>query len=104
MEEPMENETTKIALFKGRTIRRTLYENEWWFSVVDVVAALIDSPDSGAYCIPMSSNYNKFPRPAVVLIRSMEKFLIRSSRVKSSVFSSSDQPNNARKFSMVSGK
>ncbi|MBI3985415.1 MAG: ATPase [Lentisphaerae bacterium] len=44
----MEKKTT-IALFKGRTIRRTLHQNEWWFSVVDVVAALIDSPDAGAY-------------------------------------------------------
>jgi len=40
---------TGIALFKGKTIRRTLNRNEWWFSVVDVVAALIDSPDAGAY-------------------------------------------------------
>ncbi|TFH14926.1 MAG: phage antirepressor protein [Lentisphaerales bacterium] len=39
----------EIALFKGKTIRRTLNRNEWWFSVVDVVAALIDSPDAGAY-------------------------------------------------------
>ncbi len=42
-------ENAKIALFKGKTIRRTLNRNEWWFSVVDVVAALIDSPDAGAY-------------------------------------------------------
>lgn len=40
---------TQIALFKGRTIRRTIHQNEWWFSVVDVVAALVDSPDAGAY-------------------------------------------------------
>jgi hypothetical protein len=30
----------KIALFKGKKIRRTLYRNEWWFSIVDVVEAL----------------------------------------------------------------
>lgn len=41
--------TTKIALFKGKTIRKTLYKNEWWFSVIDVVEALTDSPDAGAY-------------------------------------------------------
>ena len=45
----MDSKNTKIALFKGKTIRRTLHQNEWWFSVVDVVAALIDSPDAGAY-------------------------------------------------------
>ena len=38
-----------IALFKGRKIRRTLYQNEWWFSVVDVCAVLTESVDAGAY-------------------------------------------------------
>ena len=40
---------TKIAIFKGNKIRKTLHENEWWFSVVDVCGALTDSPDPGAY-------------------------------------------------------
>ena len=42
-------ETTKIALFKGQKIRKTIHHNEWWFSVVDVCAALTDSVDAGAY-------------------------------------------------------
>src|SRR3989339_395575 len=32
--------TTKIAIFKGKEIRKTIHQNEWWFSVVDVVEAL----------------------------------------------------------------
>ena len=36
-------EATKIALFKGRKIRKTIYNNEWWFSVVDVIEALTES-------------------------------------------------------------
>ncbi len=36
-------ENNKIALFKGRKIRRTIHNNEWWFVIVDVVAALTDS-------------------------------------------------------------
>ncbi len=43
------NESTKISLFHGKQIRRIFYENEWWFSVVDVIAFLTDSPDAGAY-------------------------------------------------------
>ena len=39
----------QIALFRGKSIRRTLHNNEWWFSVVDVCGALTDSADSGAY-------------------------------------------------------
>ena len=38
-------DNTKIALFKGKKIRRTIYQNEWWFSVVDVVQALTDEFD-----------------------------------------------------------
>ena len=42
-------ETTKIALFKGKKIRKTIHNNEWWFSVVDVCEVLTDSIDAGAY-------------------------------------------------------
>ena len=38
-----------IALFKGKTIRKILYQKEWWFSVVDVVEALTDSPNPRQY-------------------------------------------------------
>src|SRR3989338_6781453 len=36
-------ETTKIALFKGKKIRKIIYNNEWWFSVIDIISALTDS-------------------------------------------------------------
>jgi len=42
-------DNTKIALFKGKKIRRLIYQNEWWFSVVDVCEVLTDSADTGAY-------------------------------------------------------
>lgn len=42
-------DNTKIALFKGKKIRRVIYQNEWWFSVVDVCKALTESADAGAY-------------------------------------------------------
>lgn len=34
---------TKISIFKGKNIRKTIYNNEWWFSVIDVVEILTDS-------------------------------------------------------------
>src|SRR3989339_767359 len=45
MNEPIGDttETTKIALFKGRQIRKIFYQNEWWFSVVDVIEALTET-------------------------------------------------------------
>ena len=42
-------ETTKIAVFKGKGIRKTIHKEEWWFSVIDVCEALTESPDAGAY-------------------------------------------------------
>ncbi len=42
-------ETTKIAVFKGKQIRKAIHKDEWWFSVVDVCEALTESPDAGAY-------------------------------------------------------
>jgi hypothetical protein len=40
---------TKIAVFKGKRVRKIIYTNEWWFSVIDVVSILTDSVDPGAY-------------------------------------------------------
>lgn len=38
-------QNAKIALFKGKKIRKILHKNEWWFSIVDVVQALTDRKD-----------------------------------------------------------
>jgi DNA-damage-inducible protein D len=40
---------TRIALFQKKEIRKTLHEGEWWFVVVDVVAALTDSANPPDY-------------------------------------------------------
>ena len=40
---------TKIAVFKGKQIRKVIHNNEWWFSVVDVCGVLTESVDAGAY-------------------------------------------------------
>ena len=42
-------ETTKIAVFKGKEIRKTIHKNEWWFAIVDVVDVLTDSTDPSGY-------------------------------------------------------
>ena len=49
----------QVAVFKGKQVRRTLHDNEWWFSVVDVVAALTDSPDAGAYWRKLKQRLNE---------------------------------------------
>ena len=43
MGEPDSNPEKRIALFQRKEVRRVIHNNEWWFVVVDVVAALTDS-------------------------------------------------------------
>ena len=38
-----------IAIFQRKEVRRTLHNNEWWFVIADVVAALTDTPDVKSY-------------------------------------------------------
>lgn len=38
-------ENTKIALFEDNKIRKIIHNDEWWFSVVDVIHALIGGGD-----------------------------------------------------------
>jgi prophage antirepressor-like protein len=39
----------RIALFQRKQVRRTIHNNEWWFVIADVVAALTDSADPQGY-------------------------------------------------------
>lgn len=43
------DETTKIAIFKGKSVRKTIHNNEWWFVVEDIIVALTDSPNPKDY-------------------------------------------------------
>lgn len=47
--------STKISLFKGKQIRKTLFQGEWYFSVVDVIAALTDSTKPSVYWSAMKA-------------------------------------------------
>ena len=40
---------TRIAVFKGKEVRRLLFQNEWYFSVVDIVAVLTGSENPRDY-------------------------------------------------------
>ncbi len=41
--------SNKIIVFESKKIRRIYHNDEWWFSIVDVVSVLTDSTDAGAY-------------------------------------------------------
>ena len=49
MNDTGQNPETRIALFQRKEVRRTIHNNEWWFVIVDVVAALTGSANASGY-------------------------------------------------------
>lgn len=49
MADKNEEEFTHIAIFNGKSIRRKLINNEWFFSVVDIIGVLTDSDNPRNY-------------------------------------------------------
>jgi DNA-damage-inducible protein D len=39
----------KLSIFKGKEIRKTIHNDEWWFVINDVIAVLTDSTDPAQY-------------------------------------------------------
>jgi prophage antirepressor-like protein len=44
-----QTQETHLAIFKNKKIRKIIHENEWYFSVIDVVAALTESANPRDY-------------------------------------------------------
>ena len=44
-----ETQLTRIAVFKGKKVRKSIHNNEWWFVIEDVVHVLTDSVQPGGY-------------------------------------------------------
>jgi DNA-damage-inducible protein D len=53
MSEIESNPEKRIALFQRKEIRRAIHNNEWWFVILDVVAALTDSANPKGYFTDM---------------------------------------------------
>ena len=71
----MSDETTltKIAVFKGKQVRKTIHNNEWWFVIEDVVSVLTDSVQPSGYIKDMrrrdpelSKGWGQIATPLVV--------------------------------------
>jgi DNA-damage-inducible protein D len=56
----MQEDTTRIAVFRQKTIRRTLYYDEWWFVITDVITALTDSKSPRDYLTNMRKRDTEF--------------------------------------------
>lgn len=69
-------ETLKLALFQGKEVRRIIHNNEWWFSILDVVNVLTDSPQPKTYWAKMKARdeglNQLFPKWEQLKLRSID--------------------------------
>jgi len=50
---------TKIAVFRGKRIRKVIHNNEWWFSVIDVIEVLAGTQRPRKYWSDLKKKINK---------------------------------------------
>lgn len=56
-------EYNKIVLFEGNKIRRVMRDGEWWYSVLDVIAVLTNSPQPKTYWAKMKDRDTELSKP-----------------------------------------
>lgn len=64
--------TTKIAIFRKKEIRKTIYNNEWWFVIEDVVMALVESSDPKQYIRRIKQRDPELNKGWVHFVRTLE--------------------------------
>lgn len=65
-------DTTKIALFKGKGVRKIVFQNEWWFVIEDVILALINSNDPKQYIQKMKRRDPELLKGWVQLVHTLK--------------------------------
>lgn len=64
-------ETGKIAIFKGKKVRKVIFQNEWWFVIEDVVFALTDSNDPKQYVQRMKARDAELAKGWVQIVHTL---------------------------------
>jgi hypothetical protein len=55
MAKQLEDTSSKIAIFRGKQIRKAIHQGEWFFSIIDVVEVLTESSSSRRYWSDLKS-------------------------------------------------
>jgi DNA-damage-inducible protein D len=64
--------TDKLSIFKGKEVRKTLHNNEWWFVIEDVVLALIYSNDPKQYVQRMKTRDPELKKGWVQIVHTLD--------------------------------
>lgn len=54
--------TVKLAIFKGKKIRKTIHNSEWWFVINDIVETLTNTPNAKDYIHKMKIRDNELSK------------------------------------------
>ncbi|KKP36196.1 MAG: Prophage antirepressor [Candidatus Roizmanbacteria bacterium GW2011_GWA2_32_13] len=65
------NEKNALVVFQDRKIRRTWFNDEWWFVIEDIVAALIDSKDTKQYIQKMKQRDEELAKGWVQFVHTL---------------------------------
>jgi hypothetical protein len=57
------NQNNQIAIFRGKTVRKIIFRKEWWFSVLDIIRILTDSPQAKTYWAKMKDRDKDMSQP-----------------------------------------
>ena len=66
-----------LVVFEGKNIRRTWFNDEWWFAATDIVAALTDSTDPSGYLKDMRRRDEGFAQGWVQIATSLLRISLR---------------------------
>ncbi len=61
----------RLAIFQDKRIRRTWHNNEWWFVIEDVIAALTDSKDPKQYIQKMKQREEDLAKGWVQIVHTL---------------------------------
>src|ERR1700722_12634124 len=57
--EQIEQTSSKIAIFRGKEIRKAIYQDEWYFSIIDIIEVLTESANPRRYWSDLKSKLIK---------------------------------------------
>lgn len=81
MEEKELNENKELVLFENSRIRRQMYNDEWYYSIVDIIEILTESTDPAAYWRKFKQKLNEEGNESVTNLHGL-KMLAKDGKLR----------------------